>query len=262
MMTTKTWNAQSYSNNSQLQYLASKKFFETLLLNGNEKILDIGCGTGLLTREIAEKVPNGFVCGIDSSENMITYANEHSLLQNIEYKLMKAEELCFPHTFDIIVSSFCLHWIKDKQDLFHRIARHLTKDGATRLIMPFRHEEIARIRSKIMSEPKWESYFEKTAAQELLIFDNQYDVYAKEAGLDNINYQTEDVTTIFETSIKLKEFLQNVTSHLNYLPTELQDNFMQEVVDSYIGTHPASENGNCSITYTYGKISSKGIKNN
>lgn len=260
-MAIKKWDAQSYSNNSQLQYLASKKFFSTLSLDGSEVILDIGCGTGLLTSEISQKVLNGKAIGIDSSDNMINYAAKHYQFPNLEFKLMRAEELNFPFMFDVIVSSFCLHWIKDKQELFYRIAKHLHPEGITRLIMPFKHEQIAQIRHKVMCDDNWTQYFSDEAIKEVLIFDNKYDVYANNAGLDNLGFQTEDVKTHFANPTELKAFLKNVTAYIDKLPTqEMQDAFMQEVIDLYLKNNPPLEDGTCSITYTYGKISSKGVK--
>lgn len=257
-MSTKTWNAQSYYDNSQLQYQASKDFFEGALLSGNETILDIGCGTGLLTSEIAKKVPQGKVIGIDSSENMITYANQHFSASNLEFILMRAENINFPFKFDAIISSFCLHWVKDKQAVFNRIVSHLSPNGSAYLIMVFRHEEIARIRSSLMSQEKWAGYFSSDIVKGLLIFDNQYDHYAKNAGFTEFTFQTEEVTTHFENVLKLKTFLQNITSHLNLLPTErLQGEFMDEVVNAYLKQHPPTRDGACFIKYTYGKIIGK-----
>lgn len=260
-MTNKTWNAQSYSENSQLQFRASEVFFSTLSLKGSETILDIGCGTGLLASETAKKVPNGKVIGIDSSENMINYASQNFISPNLEFKLMRAEGFNFSHNFDVIVSSFCLHWIQDKQALFYRIVKHLNPGGITRLIMPFKHEEIAKIRHTIMSEAKWSSYFDANSISEILIFDNQYDVYASKAGFCNLKFETEQVTTQFESSAKLKTFLLNVTSCLDQLPTkQLQDEFIQDVVDAYLELYPLRDDGSCFITYTYGKVSSQGVK--
>lgn len=260
-MLNKKWNAQSYSENSRLQYKASKKFFDELPLRGDEIILDIGCGTGLLTSEIAKRVPQGKVIGIDSSEDMIAFAAEHYSRPNLEFFLMRAEDFNFPFKFDIILSSFCFHWIKDKQALFHRVAAHLNKDGSTRFIMPLRHQGIARIRNRLMTGAKWAQYFSASDAQEVLVFDCNYDHYAEEVGLDNLNYQIEEVITNFENSAKLKTFLKNIDSYLDRIPTEdLQDEFMQDVVDLYLQEYPRHSNDSCAVTYTYGKIKSQGVK--
>jgi trans-aconitate 2-methyltransferase len=241
-MFTKTWNAQSYSENSQLQYRASKKFFETLTLKGTETILDIGCGTGVLTSEIARKVPQGKVIAIDSSDSMIAFATQKFESSNLEFILMRAEELNFKFKFDVIMSSFCVHWIQDKAALFQSMAANLKESGRLIIIMPFRHVEIAEIRSHLMAQERWASYFDETETKQLLVFDNNYKTYAIEAGLDNLIFQTEDVTTQFINATKLKAFLANITYEINKLPTEeLKNAFMQEVVNIYLKKHPSSD---------------------
>lgn len=260
-MQTKKWNSQLYNENSQLQYKAGKRFFDEISLKGNEIVLDIGCGTGVLTNVITKRVPDGKVIGIDSSKNMISFAKGHYSQPNLKFILMQAEELNFPFAFDVIVSSFCVQWIKNKQVFFKKIASYLKQDGSAHIIMPFRHQDISKIRSKLMVEAKWSQYFNIKDAQELLVFENKYKSYVEESGLDNLNYQTEDVITIFENIEKFKVFLKNVTSYLDCLPTEsLQDEFMQDVIDLYLQKHPSSPDGSCTVTYTYGKIRTKGLK--
>lgn len=261
-MVNKEWDAQSYNENSALQYKASKKFFNDLPLKGDEIILDIGCGTGLLTSEMAQRAPQGEVIGIDSSESMIVFANEHHSQPNLKFVLMRAEELNFSFNFDVIISSFCIHWIKDKQAFFHKIAAQLKQNGSISFIMPIRHRGIAKIRHQLMMESYWSQYFDRGDAQEVLVFEEKYHEYAEEAGLDNLIYQTEDVITNFESSAKLKAFLKNIDSYLDRIPTEeLRDKFMQEVVDLYLQENPCAIDGSCAVTYTYGKIRSQGIKN-
>ena len=49
-------------------------------LNGSERILDVGCGEGKITAEIASRVPRGSVVGVDPSHDMIGFATKHFTL--------------------------------------------------------------------------------------------------------------------------------------------------------------------------------------
>ncbi len=68
------WNAEDYHKNSANQQKWALELIAKLVIQGNEIILDIGCGDGKITAEIANHVPNGLVLGIDSSQEMIGFA--------------------------------------------------------------------------------------------------------------------------------------------------------------------------------------------
>ncbi len=62
-----TWNAADYHKSSTAQALWAKELIAKLELSGNERVLDIGCGDGKVTAEIARNLPGGNVTGVDSS---------------------------------------------------------------------------------------------------------------------------------------------------------------------------------------------------
>ena len=68
------WAAKDYAKNSQNQYQWAKELIPKLKLKGNETLLDIGCGDGKITAELAKCLPNGRTVGIDSSAQMIKLA--------------------------------------------------------------------------------------------------------------------------------------------------------------------------------------------
>jgi protein-L-isoaspartate O-methyltransferase len=79
--------AAKYEKNSLVQKSASDKLFDLLQIKENDAVLDVGCGTGNLTKIIAEKT-RGRVIGIDASEQMIeeakrNYSHLDILLQSI-----------------------------------------------------------------------------------------------------------------------------------------------------------------------------------
>jgi trans-aconitate 2-methyltransferase len=68
------WNAKEYSKNSTNQYAWGQELIPKLTLKGNEALLDIGCGDGKITAELAKCLPRGIVLGIDNSKEMINLA--------------------------------------------------------------------------------------------------------------------------------------------------------------------------------------------
>ena len=83
-----------------------------LTLNGNEAILDLGCGDGRITEQLALLVPDGKVVGIDASIGMIETAMQRAR-DNLTFIQLDINSLDYQNTFDVIFSNAALHWIKD-----------------------------------------------------------------------------------------------------------------------------------------------------
>ena len=72
------WDASGYATISGLQQAMAREVLALLKLQGSERVLDVGCGNGKVTAEIASRVPAGTVLGVDSSAEMIASARRSS----------------------------------------------------------------------------------------------------------------------------------------------------------------------------------------
>ena len=88
------------------------KLIEELDLVGKESILDLGCGDGRLTAQIAKLVPEGNVIGIDASEVMIKSARKLEE-DNLSFELKNINKLDYQNEFEVIFSNAALHWVKN-----------------------------------------------------------------------------------------------------------------------------------------------------
>jgi tRNA (cmo5U34)-methyltransferase len=97
------------------------------------KLLDLGSGTGNITKAVKERYPNSKISCIDIAENMIQMAKIK--LQNytdIEYYTGDFSEFDFEEKYDVIVSSLALHHIKtdkDKKKFYSKIFSALKGGG-------------------------------------------------------------------------------------------------------------------------------------
>ncbi len=111
------------------------RLIEDLKLKGSERILDLGCGDGALTAELARRVPHGFVLGIDSSPSMIAAASQWAG-PNLKFERRDITEIVYRGEFDLLFSNSALHWIKDHSRLLPRLRTALRAGGTMRFNFP------------------------------------------------------------------------------------------------------------------------------
>jgi trans-aconitate 2-methyltransferase len=69
------WSCEDYAKISSLQRAMIREAKASLVLADSDRVLDVGCGDGYLTHEMAGMVPGGFAIGVDPSKRMITTAH-------------------------------------------------------------------------------------------------------------------------------------------------------------------------------------------
>jgi ubiquinone/menaquinone biosynthesis C-methylase UbiE len=86
---------------------------------GDEIVMDAGCGSGLLTKQLAKQVPRGKVYAVDIDSNMIKQAkNNLQFFDNIEIIQSSLTDIKLPRKLDVIFSNSALHWIQDHREAF------------------------------------------------------------------------------------------------------------------------------------------------
>lgn len=93
-----------------------------------KSILDLACGTGILTRKIAEKFPDSKVIGVDITQSYLELAKRNSSCKNISYVLQDAENLNLDSKFDCITSSYIPKYC-DAKILVKKCVEHLNPGG-------------------------------------------------------------------------------------------------------------------------------------
>jgi trans-aconitate methyltransferase len=118
-----TWNAAGYAKHGRFVADLAGGVVELLAPEFGERILDVGCGDGALTRKLA--ATGAQVTGIDSSEQMIDAAKELGL----DARVIDAEKLPFVAEFDAAFSNAALHWIRDQDAVLSGVRRALKPGG-------------------------------------------------------------------------------------------------------------------------------------
>jgi len=122
-MATQSWSAEAYARHARFVAELGHPVLDLLAPQPGERILDLGCGDGALTREIVTR--GCAVVGVDSSPELVAAARR-SGLEVIESDAAAME---FESEFDAVFSNAALHWMKDADAVIARVARALRPGG-------------------------------------------------------------------------------------------------------------------------------------
>ena len=110
------WTAEKYSSAASFVPQLTTTVYSYLDPRPNDRILDIGCGDGVLTDKIAKAVPSGEVLGLDASESFIATAQSNNKNLDCTYMLQDCTQLdqcpeAVNGSWDKVFSNAALHWI-------------------------------------------------------------------------------------------------------------------------------------------------------
>ena len=119
------WDSSAYDGSYSFVYEYGSDVVDLLDPRPDERILDLGCGTGHLTDRIADAAAE--VVGIDQSAEMIEQAR--AAYPTREFRRGDAREFTVSQPFDAVFSNVVLHWIDDQDAVLNRVADALRPRG-------------------------------------------------------------------------------------------------------------------------------------
>jgi len=238
------WNAQAYRERSGLQQAMAAEVLATLALEGSEHVLDIGCGDGRITAEIASRLPHGSVLGVDASQNMIELASRNSR-PNLEFETADARSLRFEQEFDLIVSFNALHWIHEQELALTSIHRALKKSGRAhlRLVPLGPRKSIETVLEETRTSAAWSEYFGGFRDPYLRLTQDQYCLLASKCGFHIQSVTTDSKSWDFHTRAAFAAFSSvTMVEWTKQIPEPLVPAFINDVLDRYRAAVAESSN--------------------
>lgn len=228
-------NPELYSKNNSLQYNFAMKMLSKTSFNTTSRILDIGCGDGVISNEIAKIVTEGCVIGTDISEAMIDHATKKYYNQdNIRFIQMDASKNIFRNQFDIITSFNCLHWVNDQQHAIQGIASAAVPGAQIALLLSHRKSLYHLVLDKICSSNKWSVYFKDYISPRSFFEITNYERLLVKAGLNVINVVEEEMTYYFQSPKELKDFFSAAGAQIKLIPIELKEGFLNDFANEFL----------------------------
>jgi trans-aconitate 2-methyltransferase len=245
------WDAASYHLVSGPQVAWGEAFIRTLDLSGDEHTLDVGCGSGRLTKRLAELLPHGRLTGVDRSApmlaqarrtlaGMVTGAGPVTLVQ------ADAAALPFVQAADLLFSTATFHWVPDHGALFDSLWAALRPKGRL-WAQCGGGANLARFHAgaeRIMRTARFAPYFQSWRPPWNFQTAEATRAQLIEAGFADVE------TALFEAPIQFPDadaywaFVRTVVAgpHLAHLPDErLREAFMDELTAQGAAADPPFE---------------------
>jgi trans-aconitate 2-methyltransferase len=238
------WNGASYHQISAPQQTWGRRVLERIELEGDERVLDIGCGTGRVTAELAARVPGGRVVGVDQSPSMLETAGAwlHEHAPNASLVQADASSLPFRRAFQAVFSTATFHWVHDHAALFRSVIQALAPGG--RLVAqcgggPNLALLYARA-DRLIRDPRFAMYFDDWREPTYFADVESTKAHLSHSGFTDIEVWLEEAPTTFDSPELFREFIRSVCvrEQVGRLSREDANAFLRELTVAAAGDTP------------------------
>src|ERR1017187_1957886 len=261
------WNAADYAANSAVQQTWARELITQLNLHGDEHVLDVGCGDGKVSAEIAQAVPRGSVVGVDAGARMIEFARQtfpRGKVSNLEFQVMDARKIggcdapsqssgrlksgdggvAATRLFDIVFSNAALHWVDDHR-AFLRGATSVLRSGG-RLIVSCggkgnAHDVFVALRSE-MRLKRWRGFFRRLQTPYFFYSPADYEKWLPRFGFKSRGVKLSPKDAVYAGRDGFAAWLRTTwLPYVQRVPENLREEFIAAVTDRYIARHPLDD---------------------
>ncbi len=243
------WDAVDYHRHSTAQQVWARELIAKLDLAGDEYVLDVGCGDGKVTAELAEQLPRGVVVGVDLSPEMVAFARETfppERYPRLTFERMDARDLRYEDEFDVVFSNATLHWVVDHRPVLAGIARALLPGGRTLLQMAGEGNarDVVAVMDTLCAEPEWRGFFEGFTFPYGFHAPVVYRTWLVEAGLTprRVELFPKDMTQAGPAGLA-GWFRTTWLPYLERVPEERRPALIEVAVSRYVAQHPPDGDG-------------------
>lgn len=236
-----SWEGENYHKNSTSQQMAALELLKSVKLTGKEVILDLGCGDGKITADLAKIIPDGFIHGIDLSPSMIGFAKKFEG-HNLTFTVGDIQELTFESQFDLITSFTAMQWVKDQEKGFRCIYKALKPSGKLLITVPngmtWQLSEAVR---EVISREEWKGY--PFCDKQYFFLRENYAAIIRKAGLEIESFKIEKSFNSFPDAKTFTAFVKQWLPFVQDVPEEKRDEFMKQVTEVFLKLLPQDATG-------------------
>jgi trans-aconitate 2-methyltransferase len=232
-MTTDAWDPTQYD---KFQREREQPFFDLLALvrpKPGLRIVDLGCGTGKLTRTLHERLRAAETVGLDRSESMLAAMRDQKQPPGLRFEVGTIESFVTQSSsWDLIFSNAALHWVDDHEQLIERIAAALAPGGQIAFQVPAQHDTLThRLAEELAAEEPFMRAFGGWRRSQPVLTADAYARLLYRHGFENPKVQLIVYPHVLASREDVVEWVKGtmLTEYKRHLPATVYDQF----VDAY-----------------------------
>lgn len=221
------WNPDRYQLFKKERFQPFDDLFRLVKRREGMRVVDLGCGTGELTKRLADELPGSRVTGIDSSAEMLARAER---LERDGLRFERGSIEAFEGEWDLIFSHAALQWVDDHESLVPRLLQRLRPGGQLAVQVPSNHDHPSHtlIKETVQEEP-FRAATGGWTKQTAVLAINDYAQLLYEHGAEEIVVFEKVYPHILESSDALADWTSStaLVPYFERLPEELHAPFME-----------------------------------
>jgi trans-aconitate methyltransferase len=247
------WNAADYAANSAVQQSWARELIAKLKLRGDEHVLDVGCGDGKITAELARALPRGSVIGLDASAEMIGFAEKtfpSARIPNLGFRVTDARQIDFNQKFDVVFSNAAWHWVDDHEAILRGVSAAMKSGG--RLVVSCggkgnAHDVFLALRPE-MRRKRWCAFFRKMPLPYFFYSPEDYQKWLPRYGFKINVVELVPKVALYDGAEGLATWIRTTwIPFVQRVPESLRAEFVAAVTNRYLVKHPPDPQGKIHI---------------
>ena len=233
-----SWNPELYHKFQEERFAPFYDLIGLIALKDGISAIDLGCGTGELTKMLWEKLPSGRVLGIDSSPEMLEHAKATS---GLSFELRSITDI--EGEWDLIFSSAAIQWVSKHRELIPGLFSHLRPGGQIAVQLPANHNhQTQRFIRDTASEEPFATALRGWLRSVPVLTIREYSELLYDSGGEDITVFEKIYPHILPDSYAVLDWLSGtaILPYLERLPLELHESFLgalgEKLKEAYPGT--------------------------
>ena len=256
------WNdlPEQYSDAVRSQAFIGEELIHTIDFKPTDLVLDAGCGVGNLTLEIARKVPEGSITGMDISQGRIDQCKElfrKEKIFNARFYTGSIEEMTEEEEYTSIFSNSVFQWVTDLNRAMDHFHRALRPGGLMAIQFPrlFGDHPMIFYPKKAIRELRLEEYFIDWSFPACVPSKEELMHAMERAGFTGILIREDETEFSFPTAQKLFDHFKNVgyVRYVQRLPEEYKEAFLQKILQDIEEDYTKNKTQRCRRWFVYGR---------
>ncbi|MBU7006872.1 methyltransferase domain-containing protein [Phosphitispora fastidiosa] len=221
------WNPDSYLKFKAERFQPFNDLINMITVNPGMKVIDLGCGTGELTRKILDMIPDGKVLGIDSSVEMLAQSVQFAC-PGLDFELRSIENAT--GSWDLVFSHSAIQWVDSHEELIPKLLSLLNPNGQLALQIPSCENYLSHgLVADVAREEPFRTILKQWFRVSPVLSINQYATILHDFGCQKITVIEKVYPHILENIDALTDWVSGTVllPYFECLPQQIHNTFVQ-----------------------------------